>query len=273
MFNKFRTQFAVYFAIYSFLLSVSAFHLRFCPTLTRSALSMNSQTSKAILWDVDGTLADSSNLGYSSTAKVLQINGYPSITHEDYHFGSRYTTPDRFAWHVTGDPKAPIGEILGKQFDDLYVGMVTAETASFYPGISDLLMRYKAEHGENLHHGALSNACGAYVRAVLKENRVHDLFRVQLGADEVPAPKPHPHGLLQCCEALNVDPRQCIYIGDSPTDGQAAHAAGMPSIGVTWGSHPVESVKAAFTHTVHSVAELQDAIDQLLMKVTHRESV
>ena len=52
----------------------------------------------------------------------------------------------------------------------------------------------------------MSNACGAYVRAVLDTNGAAHHFAAQLGADEVPAPKPAPDGLLMCCSTLAVDP-------------------------------------------------------------------
>lgn len=81
---------------------------------------------------------------------------------------------------------------------------------------------------------------------------------------QVTGAKPKPDGLLQCCSVLGVNPAACVYVGDSPTDGQAAAAAGMPSIGVTWGSHPAENVRKAFTYTVDTVAELQLCIVKVL---------
>ena len=69
-----------------------------------------------------------------------------------------------------------------------------------------------------LQHGALSNACGAYVCKVLLVNEVSELFKCKLGADDVPKAKPEPDGLLKCCEEMgNLLPERCIYIGDSPT--------------------------------------------------------
>jgi phosphoglycolate phosphatase-like HAD superfamily hydrolase len=196
--------------------------------------------------------------------QVLKNNGIVSITTEDYHMGTRYTTPDRFAWHVTGNPKDPIGAVLGQQFDELYVSMVSPETAGFYSGMKELLLRLKDDHQDEIAFGALSNACGDYVRAVLKSNGVDGLFSVQLGADEVDAPKPHPEGLLKCCELLNLHPTQCVYIGDSPTDGQAAAAAGMRAIGVSWGSHPLSSLQNAFPIVAYEVSELQEHIADFL---------
>lgn len=225
---------------------------------------MTSIAKHAVLWDVDGTLSDSYLLGYTCTLKVLERNEQPSITEEQYHAGTKYPTPDRFAWHVTGNSQDKIGVDLGRQFDDMYVGLVSMETAGFFPGILNLLQELKFQLGDDLVLGALSNACGSYARAVLQANGVSSLFAVTYGADDVPAAKPKPDGLLACMSELNLHASQCIYIGDSPTDGQAAEAAGMRSVGVTWGSHTVDTVVPAFTHTAYSVEELKLYIEKLM---------
>jgi phosphoglycolate phosphatase-like HAD superfamily hydrolase len=73
--------------------------------------------SPLVLWDVDGTLSDSLQLGFDSTNAVLQRNGKNPISTESYHQGTKFTTPRRMAWHVTGDPDHLIGEEL------VYVGL------------------------------------------------------------------------------------------------------------------------------------------------------
>jgi phosphoglycolate phosphatase-like HAD superfamily hydrolase len=115
------------------------------------------------------------------------------------------------------------------------------------------------EQDSRLKQGALSNACGAYVKAVVRcNNLVHIFPAVQLGADEVPEAKPSGAGLLHCAKLLGVEPRNCIYVGDSPSDGAAAMNAGfLCSVGVTWGSHNEDKVRAAFTHTAYDVRELE----------------
>lgn len=242
---------------------LSAFVLRANVEQSGPATSLLMGTGKAVLWDVDGTLSDSFMLGFTSTSKVLENNGKSAISEEEYHQGTKFTTPRRLAWHVTGNPDDPIGHDLGAQFDDLYVALVSMETAPFYDGILSVLDELQRER-QDLQLGALSNACGAYVEAVLRVNGVKNRFGVQLGADQVEAAKPRPEGLLQCCRELGVQPGSCVYVGDSPTDAQAAAAAGMPSVGVTWGSHPAQSVRAAFTVTVDTVPELQEALLKLL---------
>ena len=71
----------------------------------------------------------------------------------------------------------------------------------------------------------------AYVERVLAVHNLQGHFRIMHGADDVPAPKPAPDGLLLCCRELGQDASQCVYVGDSPSDGLAARAAGMKSIG------------------------------------------
>lgn len=228
-----------------------------------TATMPNIPNLRAVLWDVDGTLAYSTQLGFDSTNAVMRANGLPEICEEAYHMGTKLTTPRRLAWHCTGDPDDVCGVALGDQFDELYVKLVSMETAAFYVGIPEVLKLLFREH-PTLRQAALSNACGAYVRAVLLVNGVTDDFVIGLGADEVPAAKPSGDGLLQLCNTLQIDPSCCIYVGDSPSDGQAAANAGMPSVGVTWGSHPMETVKPAFSRMVHSTEELGLVLLELL---------
>ena len=135
---------------------------------------------QAVLWDVDGTLSDSFSLGFESTKTVLARNGKVGISDAEYHEGTKFTTPRRLAWHVTGNPDDPVGIELGRQFDQLYVDLVSLTTAPLYAGILPMLERLQ-EQDSRLKQGALSNACGAYVKAVLETNNVNTIFEVALG--------------------------------------------------------------------------------------------
>ena len=77
-----------------------------------------------------------------------------------------------------------------------------------------------------------------------------------LGADEVPKAKPAADGLLLCCEKLGVRAEDSVYVGDSPSDGKAARAAGMKSIGVLWGANPESKLKGEFDVLVDDVPAL-----------------
>eukprot|EP01035_Chromulina_nebulosa_P020097 gene20097-26094_t len=218
---------------------------------------------KGIFFDIDGTLSDSFQLGYSSTLEVLRRNNKADITVDEYHYGTRFSTPNRFAWHLTRDPNNELGIIYGKQFDELYTTLVSTETTPLYDGIRELLYNLKKNH-QNIHLAALSNACGQYARNVIKCNNLDDIIPIALGADDVPKSKPNPDGLLMICNQLSLKPEDCVYIGDSPTDGQAALASGMRSIGVTWGSHSIETIKPKFDKIVTTVDDLVIEIDNFI---------
>lgn len=61
-------------------------------------------------------------------------------------------------------------------------------------------------------------------------------IRLVVGQDQTHRHKPHPDPLLYAARVLGVHPGDCVYVGDAAVDLQAAHAAGMASIGVCWGA-------------------------------------
>ena len=237
-------------------------------TMMKSSPSDSSSSSpyqqvKGIIFDIDGTLADSWKLGFDATVSVLEKNGIPTITVECYHEHCIYCTPERLARHAGLVPGAAnfdkVGAALGKEFDDMYVELVDTTTAGFYPGMHPILKNVPSD----VALGALTNACVAYAHAVLKSNDdgdygLYSRFGSIHGADSVPTPKPSPDGLLQVCQDLGLKPEECVYIGDSPSDAGAAAAAGMPSIGVLWGSNGEEKLrKAPFSQIIQNIEELE----------------
>lgn len=287
-------------------------------TASPSSASSTSNTGRAsnddkvlgVIFDIDGTLANSWNLGYQATLTVLADYSnvhtpqtYP-LTPEEYHFGCRYTTPERLARHVGLEPDVDptfmsVGNELGRKFDEHYVRLVDKTTAGFYNGIGDLLV--KLHRGElssrsngrvdgtstGVKLGALTNACVEYAHAVLKANcpkecssdssvntkdddsidSIYHRFSSIHGANSVPRPKPYGDGILQCCKEMDIPPAQVIYVGDAPTDARAAvNARCRAAIGVLWGSNDEECLKqeAGFTVLVRDVEELGRAIENYL---------
>ena len=204
---------------------------------------------------VDGTLADSTELGFSSTNKVLRDAALREITRDEYLRGTRYTTPRRLAWHATKNADDACGEALGAAFDDAYVALVTTTTAGFYPGIARIVVRLREEGRKQ---AVLSNACGAYARAVIAANECVDVMARVYGADDVPRAKPEPDGLVQIARELGLEciDRSMAYVGDAPSDGAAAKSAGMLAVGVNWGSHDLrEEANARNFHVVFDTVE------------------
>ena len=235
------------------------------------------RSASAVIFDIDGTLADSWKLGYDATVMVLNTNdlGHVEMSEKIYHEHCVYATPERLARHAGLAPGHPdfevVGERLAREFDENYVTLVSRETAGFYDGIFDILQSLP----EGIELGALTNACAAYGHAVIRSNcpvsskrggfALYDRFGTIHGADTVPEPKPSPTGLLQCAQEIKVDPTGCVYIGDAPGDGRAAKAAGMVSIGVLWGSNSEQKMRDAntFDYLCRTVEELKALLPQV----------
>jgi pyrophosphatase PpaX len=65
--------------------------------------------------------------------------------------------------------------------------------------------------------------------------QLEPFFDVIVGADDTQRHKPHPDPLLLALERLGASPGEAAYVGDSPFDVQAAKAAGVFAVAVTWG--------------------------------------
>lgn len=256
-------------------------------------------TCVGILWDVDGTICDAMKLAFTCTNSVLKKHGYDDITMEQFKFGCRFPTPQRMYWHATGNEMADIfhsdlirnaiehssvlelASTLGNEFDNLYVDLVDEEACVLYEGMRDLLKDFSllkaitakntTEQCPRLKMGLLSNACGKYVSNVCRALSIEKYFDVALGADNVPAAKPSSAGLLQICSVLNLLPSNCMYIGDSPTDGLAARNAGMNSIGVGWGANAKSELIESFDIVVDTVEELKNLLISVLHKYNDEE--
>ncbi|MQY26736.1 HAD family hydrolase [Nocardia aurantia] len=63
---------------------------------------------------------------------------------------------------------------------------------------------------------------------------VKELVDVVIAHEDAPA-KPAPDGILAACTHLGVPAERALFVGDTPTDVQAAHAAGVLAVGAGWG--------------------------------------
>jgi pyrophosphatase PpaX len=99
-------------------------------------------------------------------------------------------------------------------------------------GMDDVLVALK-EEGRRL--GIVSAKRRRTVELAFANVAVGHLFDVVVGGDEHEKQKPEPDLLLLALARLGAAPGEAAYVGDSPFDVQAARAAGLHAVGVTWG--------------------------------------
>ena len=100
-----------------------------------------------------------------------------------------------------------------------------------FPGIPEAIASLK---NAGFTVGVVTSKRAVLATKSLKAHGLFDAFACVNGAEDSTAHKPDPDPLLTAAKKLGVSPDRCVYVGDSPYDLQAAHAANMPCVGVTW---------------------------------------
>jgi pyrophosphatase PpaX len=122
-----------------------------------------------------------------------------------------------------------------------------------FAGIGDVLVRLK-DDGRKL--GIVSAKRRRTVELAFERVPLGHLFDVVVGGDETEHQKPSPEPLLLALERLGARPTDAAYVGDSPYDMQAARAAGVYAVGVTWGGIHADDALVDADVVVHSAEEL-----------------
>lgn len=108
----------------------------------------------------------------------------------------------------------------------------TAELLGAYEGVDELLSRLTAA-GRTL--GVVTSKSGPTVDLAFDVLPLRHHFAVVIAAEDTERHKPDPAPLLAALARVGGDATRACYVGDAPFDLQAARAAGVAAIGVTWG--------------------------------------
>ncbi|MEM9194811.1 MAG: HAD-IA family hydrolase [Myxococcota bacterium] len=183
---------------------------------------------RAVLFDLDGTLIDSIELIVASFR----------YTHRT-HFGT--DRPDEF-W-IRG-----IGRPLRDQLGDV------AESREELQTLLDIYRTYNLEHHDRMarpYVGAVETVRrlaerGTPLALVTSKLRIgaerglrllglEDEFPVRVCADDVTRGKPDPMPVHLALEQLRANPRETVFVGDSPHDMEAGRRAGVQTAAASWG--------------------------------------
>jgi HAD superfamily hydrolase (TIGR01509 family) len=212
---------------------------------------------KAILYDHDGTLVNSLPVVVAATNAALVAAGFAEQSPEVVVKAMILPTGPRMGFHSGVDDPRIQAELASAFYHhaNLRPGL-----ASAYPGIGALVAEVQQR---GIGQGVVSNNQGAFVRRVVAALGLDRAFGPVLGEEDVPATKPDPRGLLQAASHLGVAAQACWFVGDAPPDQAAALAAGMRSIGVTWGIHArSEMAGMGFDVLIDEPAELLRLVDR-----------
>jgi phosphoglycolate phosphatase len=199
-------------------------------------------TRRAALFDLDGTLVDS-NLSIRSTMNaVLAERGLAPFAKAELDGligqGLRAILAQRFP---APGPRPGDLDRMTLRYRAIYMesGWAMAEV---YPGLEDAIGRLR---GAGWRVGVVTNKGQAETETMLRDLGVARLFDAAVGDDDVRPLKPDPAPVVEACRRLGAGPTEAVMVGDTRFDVQAAHGAGLPCIGVTWGNGTRASLVAA----------------------------
>lgn len=199
--------------------------------------------TRAVLFDLDGTLVDTLHDIGQAMNDVLEAAGLRALPIEDYRehvgWGARDLVERALPEAERGNVEAHL-----EAFRERYYGHPVG-TSALYPGVAELLKELEARE---VPMAILTNKPEEPALKVVEALMAHVPFRFVRGAREGVPRKPDPRALLELAEAMELAPADCLYLGDTEIDVQAAEAAGMTPVGVEWGFRP-ESIRAA-AHTL-----------------------
>lgn len=186
---------------------------------------------KAVLFDLDGTLADTApdlNYALNRVRSARGLSPVPVATTRPFaSHGARGLLEVGFDIRP-GDPGY---DALREEFLAIYAGNLCRETRLF-PGMAELL---DALEERALPWGVVTNKQERFTLPLLEQLGVRGKAACVVGGDTTSQSKPHPEPLLAACRAIGVAPGDCVYVGDDLRDVEAGRAAGMKVAIVAWG--------------------------------------
>ena len=194
-------------------------------------------SASALLFDLDGTLADTAPDLARALNRVLRALDCPTVTLENTRNWIGNGMRRLLERALTGDgEKKASPEFVDRGvvlFEPFYAEAVWTDSVC-YPGVVDGLAKLK-RMGYKM--GCVTNKPRSCTGVLLEHSGLAGFFEVVVAGDDLVETKPAPAPLLYAADQLQVDPQDCVVIGDSQNDVNAARAAGMAVLVVTWGYH------------------------------------
>ncbi len=209
---------------------------------------------KAILFDLDGTLRDTKVVVYDAVLHALKTHGAGDLSYEDI---------DPYMHHHTAVYQKFLSHIDLEVFEHTYRSKLHERwmEVAFFPHAIETLQLL---HAEGFRMAIVTSATQEGTESFLHERGLGVLFDSVSGVRPGIVPKPAPDLVLDALNNLVLPPEDTIMVGDMVADIEAARAAGVDCIAVTYGFNgKAELVKAGAIYTMDSLLELQPYLERL----------
>jgi phosphoglycolate phosphatase len=185
---------------------------------------------RAILFDLDGTLADTAPDLAAAVNLLRSARGLDATPYELLRPTASAGARGMIGASFGLTPQDAGFDELKNGFFDNYEAAIAVHSTLF-DGVSELLAGLEAA---GVAWGIVTNKPSRFTDPLLPQIGLAHAGCVVSG-DTTPHAKPHPAPLLEAARRLGLPPEACWYVGDDLRDIQAGHAAGMATVACAWG--------------------------------------
>ena len=192
--------------------------------------------AKAVLFDFDFTLADSSAGIIACINYGLTQLGLPEAPPEEIMKTIGLYIPEALV-ALVGEEHRPKGQEFFGYFTEK-ADEVMADGTDIYPAAGKIIplldrLGYRV--------GIVSTKFRYRIETMMEDAGLLDCLDVIIGGEDVTRHKPAPDGLIKAAERLDLGTEDCVYVGDSHVDAGAAQSAGMRFVAVLSGTTSEET--------------------------------
>lgn len=196
---------------------------------------------KLVIFDVDGTLVDSQDVIFSAMSSGIEQAGLPPMSRQEVLSIVGLSLPVAVETLLPHAPETTRQTVVDGYRTDFRAAKGRVG-APLFPGIRDLLQDLSRR--DDLILGIATGKSRRGLDAMLASQDLAKFFTTIQCADGHPS-KPNPEMLFSAARAVGIDPANAVMIGDTTFDMTMAVNAGMTGIGVSWGYHPVDTLRDA----------------------------
>jgi phosphoglycolate phosphatase len=208
---------------------------------------MTDSVMRLILFDVDGTLVDSQQMICAAMAEAYGHHGLVCPPREKLLSIVGLSLDDAFR-HLAAGAEHPVQSLTARYKEAFFTLRAAGQhEAPLYPGVQ-LAIEQLAQRSDVVL-GIATGKSRRGVAAMLDKHNFMSAFATIQTSDTSPS-KPHPGMVLAAMSETGIAAVDTVVIGDTVFDMEMARAAGASAIGVSWGYHEVDDLRAAGAVTI-----------------------
>jgi len=188
-----------------------------------------------ILFDLDGTLIDSTEAILDSFRNSFEVHDHPHP--EDEAIKALIGHPLDVMYRELGVEESKVWTFVGTYKE--YYRVISTQKTVLLPKAREAV----EEAAKFARLGIVTTKTGKYSRVLMEHFELMHHFEVLIGYEDVKNPKPHAEPIEKAMELMGVTKESCWIIGDTRLDIGSANNAGINSVGVLSGYDNAEQLK------------------------------